>query len=81
MEVTTVVTVGSWVTVRDGEREEAWRVVDTAEADLSKRLISREAPLARALLGHGPGDVVRVRTAYGTRDVTVLNVQEPTGTR
>jgi transcription elongation GreA/GreB family factor len=75
------VTIGSWVTVKDGEQEEAWGVVDPAEADLGKRLISREAPLARALLGHGTGDVVRVRTPYGTRDVTVLGVEEPTGTR
>jgi transcription elongation factor GreA len=75
-----MVTVGSWVTVRDGEQEEAWGVVDASEADLGKRLISREAPLARALLGHGPGDVVRVRTPYGSRNVTVLCVEEPTGT-
>ena len=76
-----IVTVGSWVTVRDGEHEEAWGVVDSAEADLGKRLISREAPLGRALLGHGPGDVVRVQTPYGTRDVTVLGVGEPNATR
>ena len=55
--------------------------MDPADADLGKRLISREAPLARALLGHGPGDVVKVRTPYGTRDVTVLGVEEPSGTR
>jgi transcription elongation GreA/GreB family factor len=73
--------VGSWVTVQDGEQEEAWGVVDPAEADLGKRLISREAPLARALLGHGPGDVVRVQTPYGTRDVTVLGVEELAGSR
>jgi transcription elongation GreA/GreB family factor len=76
-----VVTVGSWVTVRDGELEEAWGLVDPAEADLGRRLISREAPLARALLGHGPGDVVRVRTPGGTRNVTVLHVEESIGTR
>src|SRR5262245_11105915 len=65
-----MVTVGSWVTVRDGEEEEeAWRVVDAADADLHRRLISREAPLARALLGHGPGDVIRVQTPGGARDV------------
>jgi len=75
------VRIGSWVTIRDGEQEEAWGVVDPAEADLGKRLISREAPLAHALLGHGPGDVVRVRAPYGIRDVIVLGVEELAGSR
>ena len=76
-----MVTVGSWVTVRDGEHEEAWGVVDPPDADLGRRMMSREAPLARALLGHGPGDVVRVRAPSGIRNVTVLNVEEPTSAR
>ena len=45
--------VGSWVTVRDGALEESWRVVDPAEADATRRLISTNTPLARALLGVG----------------------------
>ena len=68
-----MVTVGSWVTVRDGELEESWRVVDASEADAARRLISSQTPLARAILGHRPGDVVRVMGPE-RRPVTILSV-------
>jgi transcription elongation GreA/GreB family factor len=68
-----MVTVGSWVTVRDGELEEAWRVVEPAEADAARRLISSETPLARAILGHRPGDVVRVMGPE-RRPVIILSI-------
>jgi transcription elongation GreA/GreB family factor len=44
------------------------------EADAMRRHISEASPLARALLGHGPGDVVQVRGPEGRRMVTVLAV-------
>lgn len=70
-----VVRVGSWVEIRDGELEEGWRIVSAVEADAMRRLMSEETPLARALLGHVAGDVVRVRGPVGpARAVTVLDV-------
>ena len=69
------VRVGSWVTVQDGELEEAWRVVDAHEADAVRRLISAETPLVRAVLGHRAGDVVRVHGPE-RRSVTILGVGE-----
>ncbi len=71
--VLSVVRIGSWVRVRDGELEEAWRVVDPTEADAARRLISVDTPLARALLGHRAGDVVRVQSPE-RRPVTILQV-------
>jgi transcription elongation factor GreA len=69
------VTLGSWVTVRAGELQEAWRVVDPAEADAARRLISADCPLGRALLGHRAGDQVRVDSPDGRWPLTILAVE------
>jgi transcription elongation GreA/GreB family factor len=69
------VTIGSWVTIRDGELQEGWRVVDPAEADAARRLISADCPLTRALLGHRAGDRVRVDAPEGRWPVTILAVE------
>ena len=68
------VTVGSWVEIRDGQLQEHWRIVPAHEADALRGLLSEACPLARALLGHGPGDVVQVQGPEGRRRVTVLAV-------
>jgi transcription elongation factor GreA len=69
------VRVGSWVEIHDGDLREGWRIVAAHDADISRRLLSEEVPLAKALLGHGPGDVVRVREPRGgSRNVTILDV-------
>jgi transcription elongation factor GreA len=70
-----MVGLGSWVTVGDGELQEAWRVVDASEADAARRLISAECPLGRALLGHRAGDQVRVDSPGGRWPVTILAVE------
>jgi transcription elongation GreA/GreB family factor len=71
-----VVRIGSWVQIRDGEIEEGWRIVVAIEADAARRLISEEASLARALLGHAAGEVVSVRGPHGVRwPVTILSVE------
>jgi len=69
------VTLGSWVTVQDGELQEAWRVVDSAESDAARRLISADCPLGRALLGHRARDQVRVDSlgAAGRRRSSLLS--------
>jgi len=70
-----VICVGSWVQIRDGELQEGWRIVANDEADAMRRLMSEETPLARALLGHVAGEVVRVRGPQGSaRPVTILDV-------
>jgi transcription elongation GreA/GreB family factor len=55
------VQLGDVVDVRDGELEESWRVVPHPEADATRRWISDESPLGRALLGRRAGEVVSVR--------------------
>jgi len=51
---------GSTVTsARDDGRRQTWRIVGEDEAEPSKGTLSYASPVARALMGKSPGDVVR----------------------
>ncbi len=54
------VMVGSLVEVQDGELNEAWRIAVAHEADPRTGLLSEDAPLGRALIGHRAGERVQV---------------------
>jgi transcription elongation factor GreA len=64
-----VVVFGSTVTVTDleNEREQTFTLVGPTEADLKTGKLSAESPVAKALMGAGPGDVVEVATPRGAR--------------
>ncbi len=68
------VRIGSWVKVQDGQLTDDWRIVPPEEADAARRLISEEAPLARALLGHRVGDQVNVQRPEWRWPVTILAI-------
>ena len=54
---------GVQVTVRrEGGGEQSFRLVGEDEADAARGLLSWVSPLAQALLGHEPGDVVRFQS-------------------
>ncbi len=60
--------------------ERTWTLVGVDEADAASGLIAFTAPLARALLGKGVGDVVRVRAPRGTEEWEILAIEyEPAG--
>ncbi|HVP01864.1 MAG TPA: transcription elongation factor GreA [Solirubrobacteraceae bacterium] len=63
------VAFGSTVTVTDLEagREQRFTIVGPTEADLSAGRLSSESPVATALMGAAPGDVVEVQTPRGAR--------------
>lgn len=65
----TVVTFGSTVRVTDleSEREQQFTLVGPTEADLKAGKLSSESPVARALMGAAPGDVVEVESPRGAR--------------
>ncbi len=69
------VTVGSKVTIRDEYGEDAFRIVNHEVSDPGRRWISEDSPMARALLGHRAGDVVRVLAAFGHHYVTLVGVE------
>jgi transcription elongation factor GreA len=48
-----------------------WTLVGPAEADLSQGRLSSQSPVAKALVGHAPGDVVEVPTPRGARRLRI----------
>jgi transcription elongation factor GreA len=48
-----------------------WTIVGATEADLAQGKLSAESPVALALLGHLPGEVVQVETPRGLRKYRV----------
>lgn len=67
---------GMNVRIEDDERRRfTYVIVDPVEADASQGRISREAPVARALLGRKVGDDVQVNTPGGARYFRVEQVK------
>jgi transcription elongation factor GreA len=71
------VVFGATVTVADGETgdETVYRIVGELEADLKRNRISVTSPIARALIGKSEGDVAKVRSPGGEREVEVVSVE------
>ena len=70
------VAFATWVTVEDDAGEQTtWRIVGPDEADARRGLLSAHAPVARALLGREPGEVVVVERPGGARELTILVVR------
>jgi transcription elongation factor GreB len=67
---------GAWVTLYAVDRDEeiTYRIVGKDELDLPKGHISWVSPLAKALLGKGEGDTVRVQTPGGDEEYEVIAV-------
>src|SRR5450759_950924 len=63
--------LGSTVVVLDGKRDEeiTYYLVTSEEADAANGRISTTSPIGRALLGKEEGDVVRVTSPGGVKDL------------
>jgi transcription elongation factor GreA len=76
--------LGSTVVVLDGKREEevTYNLVTSEEADAANGRISTTSPIGRALLGKEVGDVVRVQSPGGVKELEILKLttihQQPT---
>ena len=67
---------GAWVTIQDQDgKEQTYRIVGGDETDLSKRHISEESPVARALIGKAVGDVATVLRPKGPTEVEVVKIE------
>jgi transcription elongation GreA/GreB family factor len=72
----TLAGLGTWCRVQDGDLIEWWRIVGSEDADALRRLISKETPLARALIGHRAGEQVQVRGPDQPRTVRLLAIRD-----
>ncbi|QSP95378.1 transcription elongation factor GreB [Marinobacter salinisoli] len=67
---------GAWVTIEDEEGEEqVYRLVGADEFDLTKRYLSINSPMARALIGKRLDEEVSVRTPEGWKTVVIAGIQ------
>lgn len=68
---------GAWVTLfnLDDESEHVYRIVGKDELAPSQGYISWVSPLAKAMLGKGLGDTMRVQTPKGEEEFEVINIR------
>ncbi len=68
---------GAWVTLfnLNDETEHTYRIVGKDELEPSKGYISWVSPLAKAMLGKGLGDTVRVQTPKGEEEFEVIDIR------
>lgn len=67
---------GAWVTVEnDAGESRCYRLVGPDEFDLSRGLLSIDAPMARALLGKRRDDEVEFRTPEGMVSVCITDIR------
>ena len=64
------VAFGSSVTIQRKGRTQTFRIVGVDEADAAKGLISFRSPLAQAILGARPGDIIEAPEPLGEIEVT-----------
>ena len=68
--------LGSTVVVLDVNRDEemTYNLVTTEEADAANGKVSTTSPIGRALLGKEAGDVVRVQSPGGVKELEILKL-------
>ena len=75
---TTEVAFGLIVTVVDEDgTEHRFQITGEDEADAAQGRITPQSPLARALMGARPGDVVRWTKPSGPRDLEIHRIDRP----
>jgi transcription elongation factor GreA len=72
----TTVKFGATVTVvdEDTEAKACYQIVGESEADVRQGKISVSSPIARALIGKQPGDLVEVMTPGGGKSYEIVDV-------
>jgi transcription elongation GreA/GreB family factor len=63
------VSFGSTVTIQRKDRTQTFRIVGVDEADASNGMISYRSPVAQAVLGARPGDIIEADEPLGEIEV------------
>jgi transcription elongation factor GreA len=68
--------LGSTVVVYDSTKDEeiAYKLVTSEESDVSQGKVSTTSPIGKALIGKKVGDVTKVVTPGGTRELEILKL-------
>jgi len=71
------VVFGATVDLHDGHsgQKVTYQIVGDYEADIAQGKISISSPIARALIGKEPGDVVEVQVPGGVREYEILGIR------
>jgi transcription elongation factor GreA len=68
--------LGSTVVVLDTKKDDeiTYKLVTSEESDVSKGLISTTSPIGRGLLGKQVGDVVKIQSPGGVKELEILQL-------
>ena len=69
-----IVEIGSHVTLEADGRKEKYVIVGSAEANPPEGKISNESPVGRALMGHRPGETVKMSVPAGTIEMKITAI-------
>jgi transcription elongation factor GreA len=69
-----IVEIGSHVTIEAEGRKEKYVIVGSAEADPPEGKISNESPVGKALMGHRPGDTVKMSVPAGAIEMKITAI-------
>jgi transcription elongation factor GreA len=69
--------LGSRVVILDSSKEEeiAYHLVTSEDADVTQGRVSTSSPIGKSLLGKEVGDMVKLVTPGGTRDLEILSLK------
>ena len=70
-----IVSIGSTVTIKNGEKKRTYTIVGSNEANPSEGKISNETPLAISFLGHTVDDKVKVETPKGKVEYKIIKIR------
>lgn len=70
-----LVEIGSKVTIEADGRKENYVITGSAEASPAEGKISNESPVGRALMGHRPGETVRMSVPAGTIEMKIVSIR------
>ncbi|MCX8008388.1 MAG: transcription elongation factor GreA [Patescibacteria group bacterium] len=69
------VSIGSLVTIDDGERKITYTIGGDYESDPLNKIISYQSPVGRSLMNKKVGDVVEVQTPRGMKKFIIVSVE------
>ena len=69
------VSMGSTVTISDGNKDKKYTIVSFNEVDPAEGKISNESPIGLALLGKKKGETVTISTPKGEKEYKIKNIE------